>query len=119
MTRWDMLLSDEKLLRIAKLPFAEAHKEARNFLTKVAYELSPEVRGLLLNFKSFEEFKPSLAMVEALDDAYFDLEEKETEIEANDAFSAARFASACYFFNAATDLDYLMNAIYEAHHARR
>jgi hypothetical protein len=118
MERWHRLLVDQEHKNMMELPFNEARPVADTYLAKVFESLPSIVRRLLPHFKKLEDFQPTTEVVESLDNQYFDLEESGDLEGSSHAFSAARFAAARQFFNTAETTSDLLNAVYEAHHAK-
>jgi hypothetical protein len=118
MERTHKLLVDQEHRNMIGLPFNEARPVADVYLEKVFKSLPSVVRNLLPHFEKLEDFRPSADVVENLDSQYFDLEESGDLEGSSHAFSAARFAAARHFFNTAETTNDLLNAVYEAHHAK-
>ena len=117
MERWHELLEEERFRRLGALPFPEARDAVFDLLSHIADGLSHPVRALLPYIGDIRSFQPSQELVDRLDELGFDREDQGDLTGSDQAFSAARFASACAYLHGAASFADLMNALYEGRHS--
>ncbi len=117
MERWHELLEEAGVRQLAALPFPQARVAVFGILSDIADNLSPQVRALLPDIGDMLHVQPTQDLVDSLDRLCLDREDQGDLAGSDQAFSAARFASACTYLHGASSLADLMNAVYEARHS--